>query len=55
MDPRAAELIRDLELTPHPEGGFYRLPHGSHGRWHRVRSDEVWRIVALGADAAGLL
>lgn len=24
LDPRAAELIRDLQLSPHPEGGFYR-------------------------------
>lgn len=71
MDPRAAELIRELSLTPHVEGGFYRqtfrsaravqpdddrgeraalttiyylLTHGSHSRWHRVRSDEVWHF-----------
>ena len=24
MDPRAAQLIADLALTPHPEGGYYR-------------------------------
>jgi predicted cupin superfamily sugar epimerase len=24
MNPRAAELIRHLELSPHPEGGYYR-------------------------------
>lgn len=24
MPPRAAELIRRLDLTPHPEGGYYR-------------------------------
>lgn len=24
LDPRAAELIRSLGLSPHPEGGFYR-------------------------------
>lgn len=24
MPPRAVELIRDLALQPHPEGGFYR-------------------------------
>ncbi|TRX76086.1 cupin domain-containing protein [Pseudomonas mangiferae] len=24
MHPRAAQLIRQLQLTPHPEGGFYR-------------------------------
>lgn len=24
MDIRAAELIEQLELQPHPEGGYYR-------------------------------
>jgi predicted cupin superfamily sugar epimerase len=24
MNPRASELIRSLDLKPHPEGGFYR-------------------------------
>lgn len=24
MDPRAAELIASLHLSPHPEGGYYR-------------------------------
>ena len=24
MDPRAAQLIADLALTPHQEGGYYR-------------------------------
>jgi predicted cupin superfamily sugar epimerase len=24
VHPRASELIRTLELTPHPEGGYYR-------------------------------
>jgi uncharacterized protein len=31
MHPRASELIRSLELAPHPEGGFYR---------------EIWRSQA---------
>lgn len=31
MHPRAGELIRKLELAPHPEGGFYR---------------EIWRSQA---------
>jgi predicted cupin superfamily sugar epimerase len=66
---RASELIRDLRLEPHPEGGWYRrvwqadsgvepqddrgprpaltaiyylLTGGAVGRWHRVRSDELW-------------
>lgn len=29
MHPRAAELIRDLALAPHPEGGRYRRVHVS--------------------------
>ena len=32
MDGRAAELIRSLELVPHPEGGFYREVWRSHAR-----------------------
>ncbi len=68
---RAARLIEELGLAPHPEGGWYRelhrstgtvapadgrpsrpaitsiyylLPAGSHSRWHRVASDEVWHF-----------
>lgn len=72
MHERAAELIDRLQLTPHPEGGFYRevyrspdqvrplgdardtraalttilflLVAGTHSRWHRVASDEVWHF-----------
>jgi uncharacterized protein len=71
LDPRAQQLIAELELQPHPEGGYYRelfrsaacvqpadarparaalttiyflLPAGSHSRWHRVSSDEVWHL-----------
>lgn len=29
MNPRAAELIRSLELQPHPEGGFYKRVYES--------------------------
>ncbi len=29
MDARAAELIQQLRLVPHPEGGFYREVHRS--------------------------
>lgn len=29
MDPRAAELITVLELSPHPEGGYFREIHRS--------------------------
>ncbi|HWZ58784.1 MAG TPA: cupin domain-containing protein [Gemmatimonadaceae bacterium] len=56
-DARVAELVRRLDLTPHPEGGHYRetfrsaamttiaflLVGGGASRWHRVvGSDEVW-------------
>jgi predicted cupin superfamily sugar epimerase len=53
---RAEELIRTLDLQPHPEGGFYREVHrspsstaiyflllaGQFSRWHRVDAEEVW-------------
>jgi uncharacterized protein len=29
MNPRVQDLIRDLGLTPHPEGGFYHEVHRS--------------------------
>jgi predicted cupin superfamily sugar epimerase len=55
---RAAQLIRDLELQPHPEGGHYVEVHrspavtsiyflltaGERSRWHRVRSEEIWHF-----------
>ena len=58
MHPRAEQLIRDLELQPHPEGGHYaevhrspastsiyvRLVSGEVSRWHRVRSEEIWHF-----------
>jgi predicted cupin superfamily sugar epimerase len=57
----AARWIRDLQLEPHPEGGFYRetqrsrrcttivylLPEGQFSAWHRLRgADEVWHFYA---------
>src|SRR5688572_28625236 len=56
MADRADQLIRDLGLQPHPEGGHYAEVHRSPAvtaiyfllrgeeisRWHRVRSDEIW-------------
>jgi len=56
MDVRAEQLIRDLGLEPHPEGGryveAYRSPAATSiyflllgeekSRWHRVRSEEIW-------------
>jgi uncharacterized protein len=32
MHPRAAELIRTLDLVPHPEGGFFRETFRSRSR-----------------------
>jgi len=32
MHPRATELIRDLDLVPHPEGGFFREIFRSRSR-----------------------
>jgi len=32
MNPRASELIRSLQLAPHPEGGFYRETFRSETR-----------------------
>jgi predicted cupin superfamily sugar epimerase len=32
MNPRASELIRTLQLQPHPEGGFYRETFRSGAR-----------------------
>jgi len=34
MDPRAAQLITSLGLTPHPEGGYFREVYRSDGRVH---------------------
>jgi predicted cupin superfamily sugar epimerase len=58
MHPRAEELIRDLRLEPHPEGGHYAEVHrsaavtsiyfllasGEMSRWHRVSSEEIWHF-----------
>jgi len=32
MHPRAAQLMAELELSPHPEGGFFRQVHRSKRR-----------------------
>jgi predicted cupin superfamily sugar epimerase len=56
MHPRAEQLIRELALQPHPEGGHYAevyrspavttiyflLRENEKSRWHRVRSEEIW-------------
>ena len=56
----AGELIKALELTPHPEGGhfretfrdaastaiYYLLKAGERSHWHRVDKAEVWHFYA---------
>ena len=53
MHPRAEQLIRDLGLQPHPEGGWYCQTYksdeqitaeGELSRWHRVRFEEIWHF-----------
>lgn len=72
MDERPRQLVKLLNLKPHPEGGYYAeifrsprevqpgdlpaprsamttmyflLTAGSHSRWHRIASDEVWHFL----------
>ena len=58
MHLRAGELIRDLGLQPHPEGGHYAEVHrskvltsiyflltsGEISCWHRIRAEEIWHF-----------
>ena len=58
MNDRAEQLIRELGLQLHPEGGHYAEVHRSpavttiyfliradeKSRWHRVRSEEIWHF-----------
>ncbi len=58
MNARAEQLIRELGLRPHPEGGHYAEVHRSpfvtaiyfllradeKSRWHRVLSEEIWHF-----------
>ena len=54
--PRAAELVRALELAPHPEGGFYRetwrsaheVAHAD-GRGARAALTSIWYLLPAGA------
>jgi uncharacterized protein len=56
MDARAAELVRRLELAPHPEGGFYRetwrsdheVAHAD-GRGARAALTSIWYLLPAGA------
>ena len=58
MHPRAEQLIRDLGMGPHPEGGryaevhrsgaassiYFLLTEGEVSRLHRVRAEEIWHF-----------
>ncbi len=67
-DLAAKEIVRLLDLVPHPEGGWYRETHrGAAGtaiyflleadqvsHWHRIDADETWHWYAGGALALTL-
>ena len=56
----ADAIIRALELTPHPEGGWFRevyrdlhstaiyylLKQGQVSHWHRIAQSETWHYYA---------
>ena len=55
MDPRAADRIRELGLTPHPEGGYYREVFRSaarvqplDGRTDRLALTTIYFLLAAG-------
>ena len=59
MHPRAAELIERLELSPHPEGGFYRetfrsalAVDPSDGRFARSALTGIYFLLARGQHSA---
>jgi len=55
MNPRASELIRSLQLVPHPEGGFYRETFRSTTRvaaGHRSSRNALTTIYFLLASGS---
>jgi len=47
--PTAAEIIRKLDLKPHPEGGHYRETHrDAAGLDGRARSTAIYFLLARG-------
>ncbi len=56
----AKEFVKKLDLSPHPEGGFYKetyrsqastgiyylLERGQKSSLHRIKSDEMWHFYA---------
>ena len=56
MHQRAAELVKELGLTPHPEGGLFREIHRSElqvdpadGRGRRVALTAIYFLLPAGA------
>jgi predicted cupin superfamily sugar epimerase len=43
IDPRDGRTLRSALTTI-----YFLLPRGSHSRWHRVLSDEVWHLYEGG-------
>ena len=65
----ASEIVKLLDMQPHPEGGYYKetfrddastaiyylLEAGDHSHWHRVHgSSEIWHHYAGGPLALTL-
>ena len=50
MHPRAEFLIRELQLEPHPEGGFYRrvFESATHLPGGRAASSSIFFLLPLG-------
>lgn len=55
MHPRAAQLVTELELAPHPEGGFFReihrasaLVHPLDGRSARSALTTIYFLLTAG-------
>lgn len=58
MHPRAEQLIRELQLQPHPEGGFYREIYRSgvqvqplDGRDRRAALTTIYFLLPAGAHS----
>ena len=50
MHSRAQQLIEQLELAPHPEGGYYREVYRAQ---LQVHSDAVYRVRPALPDICG--
>ena len=59
MHPRAEELVRELEMTPHPEGGYFRELFRAarevdplDGRPRRPALTGIWFLMLRGQKSA---